>query len=541
MNAPVPDSHKPSPTPPKSGRWRKVRFTLQAIEVRLRFVAILVAVGLAFSYWDTLRNYWDKWTRPPVAATAAADGIEYFCPMHPQVVRDTLTPSGEIPKCPICAMPLSKREKGDAPELPPGVLSRVEMSPERVRMAGVATVKVGYQPLVREIRTVGYVAYDEAKLSEVVARVGGYVEELYIDETFEIVEKGDPLAKIYSPELYQAAQELAALRGSNNLDELVAAARQKLRLLGVSETEIDEIWQTGKTDARIVIRSPQSGHVINKSIIAGSRIETGQTLFELAGLSTVWIEAEVHEKDIGLLRPGQKAIATIAAYPGKKFTGHLGLIHPHLERSTRTVRVRFEVDNPDHLLMPGMYATVTLNTPIGQTEPFRSRIAARKEGPPQLADAKELIAWQKTCPVTGLELGSMGVPVSVSLANKTVYLCCDGCLDDVKESPQTYISKLAPPPTGEVLTVPRSAVIDTGKRKIVYVESQPGVFQGMEVELGPLVDGVYPVISGLSPDDEVAAAGAFLIDAETRLNPSSSSAYFGASGGPDANAEESGM
>lgn len=537
MNTPVPDAEKPSPPPSKPGRWRKIRFALQAIEVRLRFVGILVAVGLVFGYWNTIRNYWDKWTRPPVAAAATADDTEYFCPMHPQVVRESLTSSGAIPKCPICAMPLSKRKKTESAPLPPGVLSRVEMSPEQVRMAGVAAAPVNYEPLVREIRTVGYVTYDEAKLSEVVARVGGYVETLYVDETFQTVEKGDPLAKIYSPELYRAAQELVALRGGG-LDDLIPATREKLRLLGVSETEIEEIWKTGKIDARIVIRSPQSGHVINKSIVEGSRIETGQTLFTLAGMSTVWIEAEVHEKDIGLLRPGQSVTARIAAYPEKEFTGQVGLIHPHLERATRTVRVRFEVENPEHILRPGMYATVTLQTPIGETEPFRSMIAARQKSPPPNASAKELIAWQKSCPVTGLKLGSMGKPRAVTVDGKTVYLCCDGCVDDIEKSPEMYVAKLAPPPATGVLTVPRSAVIDTGTRKIVYVEQRPGVFQGVEVTLGPLVNGQYPVLSGLSPGDKVAAAGAFLIDAETRLNPAASSTYYGASDGPGEDVED---
>src|SRR5688572_22866952 len=147
----------PKPSPAKPGRWRKVRFALQAIEVRLRFVGILVVIGLLFAYWDTLRNHWDKWTRPESIEAALAPDKEFFCPMHPQVVRDTLEPGGSVPKCPICSMPLSERKKGEKPKLPEGILSRVQLSPDRVQMAGIETVPVSYQPLEKEIRTVGYV------------------------------------------------------------------------------------------------------------------------------------------------------------------------------------------------------------------------------------------------------------------------------------------------------------------------------------------------------------------------------------------------
>ncbi len=108
------------PTPQRRGRWSKFKFAFQAIEVRLRFIAILVLIGLLFGYWDTLRNYWDKWTRPANAAVALAGGTEFYCPMHPQVVRDTTDPDGSVPECPICGMPLSKRNKGEQPALPAG-------------------------------------------------------------------------------------------------------------------------------------------------------------------------------------------------------------------------------------------------------------------------------------------------------------------------------------------------------------------------------------------------------------------------------------
>src|SRR3972149_3902777 len=126
----------------RAGFWSAVWFTVKAIEIRLRFIAVLVGIGLVIGYWDAIENRWDKWTRPAAdKATALAGGEEFFCPMHPTVVRDTLDPSGAIPKCPICGMPLSKRKKGEQGPLPEGVLSRVQLSPYRVQLAGIETAE----------------------------------------------------------------------------------------------------------------------------------------------------------------------------------------------------------------------------------------------------------------------------------------------------------------------------------------------------------------------------------------------------------------
>lgn len=532
-NAPGPGAHASHPAAGpegKRGGWRTVLFVLKAVEIRLRFIAVLAGIGLLMIYWDTFNNYWDKWTRPASAATALGADHEFYCPMHPDVFRDSLEPGGAIPKCPICSMPLSKRKKGEAPELPPGVVSRVQLSPDRVRQAGIATVPVSYQPLVREIQTVGFVTYDESRLSQIVTRVPGYIEKLYVNKTFDNVAPDDKLAEIYSPELYRAAQELVEASRSRVLRDMVADSREKLRLMGVAEAEIDAILRSGRADSRLVIRSPQRGHVIRKNVVEGSAVREGETLFEVADLSVVWIEADVYEKDVPLLRLGQQIEATVESYPGRVFRGTVSLVHPHLERATRTNRVRFELENPGHELRPGMYASVRIRTPIAEMEPFRSEIARRRERP-QTEDPDALIAWQGKCPVTNLKLGSMGRPLPVALASQTVYICCKGCEGKLKDSPDEYLKRLAPPPDDAVVTVPQRAVIDTGSRKIVYIEREAGVFEGVEVVLGPRSGEFYPVLSGLSAGDKVAAAGAFLIDAETRLNPAAASTYFGASGG----------
>ncbi len=431
----------------------------------MRFIAILVVTALVIGYWDTIANYWDKWTRfGPTEVSKLAKGEEFYCPMHPQVVRDDYDPGGQVPHCPICGMPLSLRKKVAPSILPPGVTGRVQLSPERIELAGIETVEIGYQPLTKQTVTVGNVAYDQSRLSRIVSRVSGYVEKLYVDKTYIAVKQGEPLAEIYSPELYASSQELLLIaRGADS--ELLGPARQRLKLLGVGEEEIDAMIAAGKASPRLAIRSPRSGQVIGKEIVAGSRVEEGMTLLDIADLSTVWIEADVYEKDIAFLRPGQAIQASVEALPNQVFHGEVAVIYSQLDQATRTVRVRLKVNNESGQLRPGMFATVRIDTPLSEVEQSKS---------------------------------------------------------------------------AEVLAVPERSVIDTGTKQIVYVERAPGLFEGVEVQLGPRVGEYYPVLKGLEPGQKVAAAGAFLIDAETRLNPSAGT-YFGASGGPSQSADRGAM
>jgi len=295
--------------------------------------------------------------------------------MDPQVVRSTYEPNGDVPKCPICGMPLSDRKKGETAKLPVGITGRVQLSPERIQLAGIKTVLVEYRPVARETKTVGYITFDETRLSRIVSRVEGYVEKLYVDETFTVVHKGDPLAEIYSPELYSTARELVLATKAGGVADLAVAARNKLLLLGVSQQEIDGIVASGQPAARLVIRSPQEGYVVEKKLVVGCSVEAKMTLFEVADLSTVWIEADVYEDDIPFLKVGQNVEATVKACPHHTFAGKLALIHPQLETTTRTNRIRLKLDNPRHELRPGMFANVQINTPLESIEPFKELAA----------------------------------------------------------------------------------------------------------------------------------------------------------------------
>ena len=182
---------------------------LMILQARLRFFIILALIGGIALSWNSITARWEKWTRPPV--TAHSD-IEYYCPMHPQIVRDK---PGE--KCPICGMPVAaerKKEAAKPEELPPGVLSRVQLTRYREQLAGIETAAVTYRPLVKEIRTVGFVEFDERQLRRISARVKGRIDKLYVNVTDQMVEAGQDLASLYSPDLAVPVQNLLDARRS---------------------------------------------------------------------------------------------------------------------------------------------------------------------------------------------------------------------------------------------------------------------------------------------------------------------------------------
>jgi Cu(I)/Ag(I) efflux system membrane fusion protein len=491
--------------PPGLGIWRRtiwwLRFWLSVNTARCRFIAILLAVGAVIAYWDTLRAYYEKFTRPAAELASAAPDLEFWCPMHPTVVRN------HPDKCPICGMPLSKRKKGEPGEeepLPPGVISRVQLTPYRVALAGIQTSTIGYAPLKREIRTVGFVEFDERKLARITARITGKsrIDKLYVNVTGQMVHPGDPVADLYSPDLVVTVQNLLDAKSSGN-PALERMARDRLRLWGIADDQVNAILKTGKPVTHVTIRSPISGHVIKKYQVEGEYVEEGARLFDVADLSTVWVEAQVYEDELAFLREGLEVAATTKALPGRTFRGTLAFVQPHLDAATRTLRVRFDIDNADHALRPGMYTAVKLEVPVVR-----------------LASAAKALAedW-------GAEMAADGVArFWASSALPTASAGAGPLL-------RAAVARAAAA-HGLVLAVPECAVIDTGTRKVVYRQAEPGVYEGVVVQLGPRSGAFYPVLRGLEPGEKVATAGSFLIDAETRLTGGLGSAFLGIGGGP---------
>jgi Cu(I)/Ag(I) efflux system membrane fusion protein len=372
----------------------------------------------------------------------------------------------------------------------------------------------------------------------------------------------------------------------------VQLAREKLALWGLTPQQIDQFLASGQADYRMPLLSPISGVVIRKNVVEGQYVAEGEALFEVADLGRVWVQAQVFENQIGTVQVGQAVEATAEAFPGETFRGTVAFIDPALDPTTRTVNVRYDLGNPDGRLRPGMFTRVTLRTPVSEMPAFRERFAQRPAARPATVRRANFTtpAEQKICPVTGNELGTMGDPVPVNLASGQVWICCEGCQTPLKEQPGKYLPKLArtewtveqqgicpvtrarlgsmgeplpvevenqklwvccagcpeklkaeparylaalePAPRNVVLTVPESAVIDTGTRKIVYIETEPGTFEGREVVLGPRTGELFPVLEGLVPGDRIATAGSFLIDAETRLNPGAAATFVGSTGSP---------
>ncbi len=533
-----PGSVAPAPVEPTEvplTRWQKFRMVVKVVELRLRFIALMAATGLIFAYWDTLWNHYEKYTRPPGLAHAAASDTEFYCPMHPTVVQDS--PS----TCPICGMPLSKRKKGEKQVLPPGVRSRVTLTSSRVEQAGVRTEDVAYMPLAETFTTVGYVESDERRHAHITSWAKGKarVEKLYVNFVGQEVKAGEPLAELYSPELYSAAQELLTARrfaqraarpttaagraAMEDPDRLVRLTIDKLKNWGVTQAQVDKILREGKADFRTLITAPVGGFVFEQFVVKGRYVEEGGDLFDVVDLSVVWVKAQVYEDQLARVRVGQDVEASVAGFPGEVFRGKVAFIDPRLDPTTRTTNVRYDLDNAGLKLKPGMFATVTLRTPVAQTPAYLARHpGASSRSLARLASLTK--EEQKVCLVTNAKLGSMGEPVPIEVEGRKLWMCCEGCEPKLKGDSKRYLARLAAPPRDAVLTVPESAVIDTGARKVVYVEAEPGVFEGREVVLGPRSGDRYPVLEGLAPGEKVAAAGSFLIDAETRLNPGAAGA-----------------
>lgn len=502
-------------------RRRKAWLVFKVIELRLRFIAVLAATALGFAYWDTLWNMYETWRLPQSGApvAAAASDTEYFCPMHPSVIQ------AQPGKCPICAMPLSKRKKGEKAVLPPGVTARVELSPTRIAQGRVQTVEASYAPVSQIITTIGAVEVDERRLARISQKIKGQarIEKLYVNFKGTAVKAGERLAELYSTDLDQAVQELLLASRSNNAT-LKNAAIRRLRLWGIQQAQIDGILRDGKPIDRLPVFSPIAGIVLEKYVVEGQYLNEGDPLFEVADLGRVWVKAQIYEDQQARVSVGQKADATVASFPGETFSGTVAFIDPTLNPSTRTVGVRLDLENPELRLRPGMYASVSIEAKLPGARPPAPASSSR------IRTAQLTVEQQKICPVTKLELGSMGDPLAVDVDGRKVWICCEGCETSLKAEPKKYLARLVtPPPVGQTLVVPEQAVIDTGTRKIVYVEVEPGIYEGREVKLGPAMGDVYPVLSGIAPGDKVAASGAFLIDAETRLNPGVAATYMGSS------------
>ena len=323
----------------------------------------------------------------------------------------------------------------------------VTLDAQDARRIGVTFAAVESGPITAEIRSVGQVTYDETRASAISAKVDGWVEKLHVDFTGREVRPGEPLLDLYSPMLVTAQEELLlALRLTREVEqgtaearraaeEVLASARRRLQYWDIPAAEIERIERTGQTTRTVTLRATSGGIVVQKSVVNGQRIMAGETLFQLADLQAIWVDGQVFEHDLALVRTGQRVSVEVQAYPGEQWSGRVSYLYPFVDAATRTARIRVELPNAGLRLKPGMFATIHVASLLRE----------------------------------------------------------------------------------RVLTIPRSAVLETGQRSLVFYRAASGALEPRGVVTGVANDDRIEIRSGLQAGDIVVASATFLIDAESNL------------------------
>jgi multidrug efflux pump subunit AcrA (membrane-fusion protein) len=303
--------------------------------------------------------------RPDSPAQGEDANVEtYTCPMHPSVRNPG--PGN----CPICGMTLTPAG-GGASDGTDGSKAVFRVSAAKQQAIGVRIGTASVRELTRSIRAVGSVAPDERKIAAVNLRFSGWIDSVFADYTGKFVTRGAPLFSIYSPEAVAAQKEHLLSRayasdtawtvdGLLGGSGLKTATRDRLAFLGLTDAQVDAIEESGTASRTVVITAPVSGHVVGKSATAGMFVEPGTTLYTIADLSTVWLNAEIYQSEIPDVSTGQEAVATFGQIPGREFRGRVTFIWPVLDNTTRSVRARIEVPNGGGALKPGMFGNVVI-------------------------------------------------------------------------------------------------------------------------------------------------------------------------------------
>ena len=247
---------------------------------------------------------------------------------------------------------------------------------ERQQQIGVTYATVTRAPLHHTIRAVGMVETDLQRHWAFVARVDGYVKELFVPSPGQLVEKDAPLMSIYSPDLFTTERELVMLLRMRaeakakdaraTPERLIAAAESRLRQWNITDDQIAEIERKRAPSDALTLRSPFRGVVQEVSARQGVNVKVGDHLIDIADLSVVWVSAEFYESELSMLKTGQSVTVTTSSYPNERFEGQIAVINPFLEQAKRTAKVRIDIPNPNFKLRPGMYANVELGMDMGE-------------------------------------------------------------------------------------------------------------------------------------------------------------------------------
>lgn len=357
---------------------------------------IVVVAVLALGLWigakwgDRIASGAERLWQTVVGSGAGGEettgtGQFYTCGMHPWVI---LPKPGD---CPICHMKLE-------PIDPKKFTGKVTIDPVVVQNIGVRIEPVTTGPLVRTIRTVGTVDYDETRVRDVNVKTPGWIEKLHVDYLGAPVKKGDPLFEFYSPELYAAQEEyLLALKNSGQIGaefvpdaaggakDLLEAARTRLLYFDIRPEQVERIRLMGQPSKTLPILSQYEGVVIEKHANEGMKVDQGMRIFRIADLSKVWVMVTVYEYQLPYVQEGQTALMTLAYLPGKVFEGKVVYVYPYLNEKVREVKVRLEFDNPQSMLKPGMFANVQLRNTLAEERVLAPRSAILDTGRRQVA------------------------------------------------------------------------------------------------------------------------------------------------------------
>lgn len=308
-------------------------------------------------------------TAPSAHPNPSASPTLWTCSMHPSVQAP------KVGDCPICGMDLIPLEIGSVDSQIPQ--NSLLLASGQKALAGIRTVPVLRTEATHDLSLVGKLVVQETSLATLSAWVSGRLDRLHVDFTGQTVRQGDPLAEIYSPELFPAQEEwilahAAVQRLPDSPDPslrkmagaTVLAAAKKLELLGVSEIQMEEILARGVPTERLTLFAPLGGTVLQRHAVVGQYVQEGDALFTIANLEHLWLEMDAYESDLPWLQLGQDVLFEVEAWPGESFSGKISFLDPVLDALSRTVRVRVEVANPSGRLRPHMFVRARVQAPI---------------------------------------------------------------------------------------------------------------------------------------------------------------------------------
>ncbi len=332
---------------------------------RIGFVAVIL---IAFLLGLALRGGSPEIDHSGHSAIEAANTV-WTCSMHPQIQMP------EAGQCPICGMDLIPLKSSSDGNESPGALT---LSASAQKIAEIQTTTVVRQSVEITLRMVGKLEVDETRVREIAARVPGRIDRLYVDYTGVPVRNGEKLFDLYSPELYSAQEELIqAIRASHQLSQstmestrisatrTIEAVKERLRLWGLTDAQIEEIEKRGTPSDHVTIVAPMSGIVLHKSAVEGAYVKIGTRVYEIADLSVLWLKLDVYESDLSWMELGLSVDFETDTYPGEKFHGVVAFIDPMLNEKSRSIKVRVNVENPNGRLKPGMFARAVVRAAVG--------------------------------------------------------------------------------------------------------------------------------------------------------------------------------